>query len=68
MEALYQTAWRRDPAKGSLKAIQTGLNRGYSLNYVVEILENSRYVNDKQKVKQPIGWLCHSSHIPETLK
>ncbi|CAI4036209.1 hypothetical protein SMKI_15G0470 [Saccharomyces mikatae IFO 1815] len=76
MEALYQTAWRRDPAvnkrysrrKVLWKAIQTGLNRGYSLNYVVEILENSRYVNDKQKVKQPIGWLCHSSHIPETLK
>ncbi|EJS41827.1 msn1p [Saccharomyces arboricola H-6] len=76
MEALYQTAWRRDPAvnkrysrrKVLWKAIQTGLNRGYSLNYVVEILENSRYVNDKQKVKQPIGWLCHSSHIPEILK
>ncbi|CAI4050792.1 hypothetical protein SKDZ_15G0410 [Saccharomyces kudriavzevii ZP591] len=76
MEALYQTAWRRDPAvnkrysrrKVLWKAIQTGLNRGYSLNYVIEILENSRYVNDKQKVKQPIGWLCHSSHIPETLK
>ncbi|AJT94278.1 Msn1p [Saccharomyces cerevisiae YJM1311] len=76
MEALYQMAWRRDPAvnkrysrrKVLWKAIQTGLNRGYSLNYVVEILENSRYVNDKQKVKQPIGWLCHSSHIPETLK
>ncbi|CAI4052524.1 hypothetical protein SUVZ_15G0400 [Saccharomyces uvarum] len=76
MEALYQTAWRRDPAvnkrysrrKVLWKAIQTGLNRGYSLNYVIEILENSRYVNDKQKVKQPIGWLCHSSHIPEILK
>lgn len=76
METIYQTGWRRDPAvnkrysrrKVLCKAIETGLARGYSLEYIVGLLEDYRYINREKGLKQPIGWICQGQNIPESLR
>ena len=76
METLYQATWRRDSAtnkryarrKPLWKAIEVGLARGYTLEYVVDILETTRYVDATKQSKHPIGWLSQTSNIPESLK
>ncbi|CCD26179.2 Msn1p NDAI_0G04020 [Naumovozyma dairenensis CBS 421] len=76
MDAIYQTNWRRDAAvnrrysrrKVLWKAIESGLEKGYSLERVVDILENCRIIDSTKGTKQPIGWLCHSNNIPDILK
>ncbi|EDO14803.1 hypothetical protein Kpol_1076p9 [Vanderwaltozyma polyspora DSM 70294] len=76
LESIYQTGWRRDPAvnkrfsrrKVLYKAIETGLNRGYSLDYIIKILEDYRYVDRNKNQKRPIGWIFHSANIPDILR
>ncbi|CCK67832.1 Msn1p KNAG_0A01430 [Huiozyma naganishii CBS 8797] len=76
MENRYQTSWRRDPAvtkhyarrKVLCKAIEKGLSRGYTLEYIIDLLENYRIVDHDKGIKQPIGWLCHPGNIPELLR
>lgn len=76
METLYQATWRRDSAtnkryarrKPLWKAIEIGLTRGWTLEYVVDILENTRYVDATKQAKHPIGWLSQTSNIPDSLK
>ncbi|CCC69456.1 hypothetical protein NCAS_0C04660 [Naumovozyma castellii] len=76
MEALYHAEWRRDPAvnrrysrrKVIWKAIETGLSKGYTLEDVINRLENHRVIDSERDLKQPMGWLCQSSNIPEEFK
>ncbi|KAG0670233.1 hypothetical protein C6P45_002706 [Maudiozyma exigua] len=76
METLYQATWRRDSAtnkryarrKPLWKSIEIGLTRGYTLEYIVEMLENTRYVDDTKQTKHPIGWILQSTNIPDFLK
>ncbi|KAL3231660.1 Protein MSN1 [Nakaseomyces bracarensis] len=76
METLYQTGWRRDAAvnkrysrrKVLWKAIETGLSRGYTLDYIIDLLENYRIIDPEKNTKQPIGWLCQVNNIPDLLK
>ncbi|AMD18624.1 HBL278Wp [Eremothecium sinecaudum] len=76
MELMYQTSWRRDPAvnkrfhrrKVLCKAIERGLERGYDLHDVIRLLEDTRVVDASTNLKQPIGWLCQGSNIPDLLK
>ncbi|AET37815.1 Msn1p Ecym_2058 [Eremothecium cymbalariae DBVPG len=76
MELMYQTSWRRDAAvnkrfhrrKVLCKAIERGLERGYDLNDVVRVLEESRIIDSARNLKQPIGWLCQGVNIPDMFK
>ncbi len=76
MESLYSTGWRRDAAvnkrysrrKVLWKAIETGLSRGYTLDYIIDLLENYRIIDPEKNTKQPIGWLCQVNNIPDLLK
>ncbi|CAB4256793.1 similar to Saccharomyces cerevisiae YOL116W MSN1 Transcriptional activator involved in regulation of invertase and glucoamylase expression [Maudiozyma barnettii] len=76
METIYQATWRRDSATGKRysrrkplwKAIEIGLARGYTLEYIIDILENARYVDEAKKAKHPIGWLSQTTNIPDILK
>ncbi|AAS51768.1 ADL152Wp [Eremothecium gossypii ATCC 10895] len=76
METMYQTSWRRDPAvnkrfhrrKVLCKAIERGLERGYDLQDVVRVLEDSRLIDASRNLKQPIGWLCQGVNIPDLFK
>ncbi|GCE99939.1 hypothetical protein ZYGM_001616 [Zygosaccharomyces mellis] len=76
MEHLYQTGWRRDPAvnkryarrKVLWKAIENGLGRGYSLEYIINLLEEYRYIDRGKGIKHPIGWICQNHNIPEILR
>lgn len=76
MESLYQTGWRRDPAVNKrysrrrvlCKAIETGLNKGYSLQDTVNLLEECRIIDREKGLKQPIGWLCQGHSIPDALR
>ncbi|SCU91079.1 LAMI_0E04654g1_1 [Lachancea mirantina] len=76
MELMYQTAWRRDPGmskkffrrKALCRAIERGLAAGYSLKEVIEMLETHRKTHCSNGQKQPIGWLCRHSNIPEMFK
>lgn len=76
MELIYHTSWRRDPAvnkrfhrrKVLCKAIERGLDRGFSLQDIVQLLENSRIIDKDRGLKQPIGWLCQGINIPDVLK
>lgn len=76
METIYQTGWRRDPAvnkrysrrKVLCKAIETGLARGYTLDYIVNLLEDYRYIDREKGLKQPIGWICQGNNIPDILR
>ncbi|OXB44318.1 hypothetical protein B1J92_E02079g [Nakaseomyces glabratus] len=76
MESLYLTGWRRDAAvnkrysrrKVLWKAIETGLSRGYTLDYIIDLLENYRIIDPEKNTKQPIGWLCQVNNIPDLLK
>ena len=76
METIYQTTWRRDAAtnkrfcrrKALWKAIEVGLMRGYTLEFVIDLLENTRYTDETKQSKHPIGWLSQSSNIPELLR
>lgn len=76
MDSLYHSAWRKDPAVSKrysrrrvlCKAIENGLVKGYDLESVIELLENHRVMDQEKRTKQPLGWLCQSSNIPQTLK
>lgn len=76
MELIYQTGWRRDPAvnkrysrrKVLCKAIETGLTKGYTLDYTVNLLEDYRFIDREKGLKQPIGWLCQGHNIPDVLR
>ena len=76
MEAIYKTDWRRDPAvnkryarrKVLWKAIENGLAKGFTLDYTIELLEDHRCSDRFKGVKEPIGWLCQRSSIPEALR
>lgn len=76
MESMYQTGWRRDPAvnkrysrrKVLCKAIETGLAKGYSLEYTINLLEEYRYIDREKGLKQPIGWICQGHNIPDLLR
>lgn len=76
MELRYQTSWRRDPAvnkrfhrrKVLCRAIERGLERGYGLKYVIRLLEDCRLIDASRNIKQPIGWLCQNSNIPDLLR
>lgn len=76
MESLYQTGWRRDPAVNKrysrrrvlCKAIETGLNKGYTLEDTVNLLEDYRIIDREKGLKQPIGWLCQGHSIPDALR
>lgn len=76
MELIYQTGWRRDPAvnkrysrrKVLCKAIETGLAKGYALDYTVNLLEDYRFIDREKGLKQPIGWLCQGQNIPDELR
>ncbi|CCE66287.1 hypothetical protein TPHA_0P01290 [Tetrapisispora phaffii CBS 4417] len=76
LESIYQTGWRRDPAvnkrfsrrKVLYKAIENGLNRGYTLEYIIDLLEDFRFTDETKKQKRPIGWIFHSANIPNLLK
>ncbi|SMN22463.1 similar to Saccharomyces cerevisiae YOL116W MSN1 Transcriptional activator involved in regulation of invertase and glucoamylase expression [Maudiozyma saulgeensis] len=76
METIYQATWRRDNATGKRysrrkpiwKAIEIGLARGYTVDYIIDILENARYVDETRQSKHPIGWLSQTANIPDILK
>ena len=76
METMYQTSWRRDPAtnkrfcrrKALWKAIEVGLVRGYTLDFVIDLLEDTRYTDARRQSKHPIGWLSQTANIPELLR
>lgn len=76
MEFMYQTSWRREPAvnkrfsrrKVLCKAIERGLSRGYALGDIIDLLENYRVIDQNRDLKQPIGWLCQGTNIPDVLK
>lgn len=76
MESMYQTGWRRDPAvnkryarrKVLWKAIENGLARGYSLEYIINLLEEYRYIDRGKGIKHSIGWICQNHNIPEILR
>lgn len=76
LESIYQTGWRRDPAvnkrfsrrKVLYKAIETGLNRGYTLEYIIDLLEDYRIIDRVKNQKRPIGWIFHATNIPDILK
>lgn len=76
MEALYQSAWRREPAvtkrysrrKVLCKAIENGISKGYDLENIINLLENHRIMNHEKGIKQPIGWLCQPGNIPQVFK
>ncbi len=75
LEEEYKTGWRRDPAtskkfnrrKAIYRAIEKGLEKGYSLQNCIQLLEDYRYIDREKNLKQPIGWLCHGN-LPEELK
>lgn len=76
METIYQATWRRDAAtnkrysrrKPLWKAIEVGLAYGYTLEYIIDILENARYIDETKQGKHPIGWLSQTANIPDVLK
>lgn len=76
MDSRYHSTWRKDPAVSKrysrrrvlCKAIENGLTRGYDLETVIELLENHRMVDQERGIKQPLGWLCQPSNIPQTFK
>lgn len=76
LEELYQNGWRRDPAINKkftrrrvlYRSIEKGLERGYTLNYIIDLLEESRIIDQEKGLKQPIGWLFHNANIPNILK
>ncbi|KAK5774237.1 hypothetical protein RI543_004526 [Arxiozyma heterogenica] len=76
MDSRYHSAWRKDPAVSKrysrrrvlCKAIENGLTKGYDLETVIELLENHRIMDQGRGTKQPLGWLCQPSNIPETFK
>ncbi|SCW04590.1 LAFE_0H16908g1_1 [Lachancea fermentati] len=76
MELTYHTSWRREPGvskkffrrKVLCRAIEKGLERGYQLQEIVDILEKCRLIDPEKGLKQPIGWLCRHSNVPDVFK
>ncbi|CUS22809.1 LAQU0S07e00584g1_1 [Lachancea quebecensis] len=76
MESTYRSSWRRDAGvsrkfyrrKVLCRAIETGLDKGYALEDIIDTLERHRKQKTGRQEKLPIGWLCHQSNIPSMFK